>query len=160
MKKPRFNVPDTNREFDKTLTFGQRMADRVAAFGGSWAFIGIFGAILIVWIALNVTLVSQRRHAFDPYPFILLNLVLSTLAALQAPVIMMSQNRQSAKDRLDAQHDYEINVKAEIEIEELHANIAVLHSNIAALHENVDALHAEAKTLHARVLEVCDRAAG
>ena len=126
MKQPRFAVPDTNREFDKTLSFGQRMADKVAAFGGSWAFIGIFAAILFVWIVLNVILVSQRRHAFDPYPFILLNLVLSTLAALQAPVIMMSQNRQAAKDRLDASHDYEVNLKAELEI--------------MALHEKVDAL--------------------
>lgn len=151
MNPIRIKIRDTNKEFDETLSFGQRMADHVAAFGGSWAFIGLFSAILVVWIIGNVLVVRAQKHAFDPYPFILLNLVLSTLAALQAPVIMMSQNRQSAKDRLDAQHDYEINVKAETEIEELRANIAALHENTLVLHANIATLHAEVGALHAEV---------
>jgi uncharacterized membrane protein len=107
-----------NPEFEQTLTFGQRLADRVAAFGGSWRFIILFGGVLLVWIAVNSYVLLKRP--FDPYPFILLNLVLSCLAALQAPVIMMSQNRQEAKDRLRAEHDYQVNLKAEIEIRQLH----------------------------------------
>jgi len=107
-----------HKDFDAGMTFGQRVADRVARFGGSWPFIGLFGGILLVWMLLNAWLL--RSHPFDPYPFILLNLVLSTLAALQAPVIMMSQNRQSEKDRLHATQDYEINLMAEIEIRDLH----------------------------------------
>jgi uncharacterized membrane protein len=110
---------DLNAAFDQASTFGERTADRVAAFGGSWTFIGLFVGAMAVWIAINVA----AGRAFDPYPFILLNLVLSCLAALQAPVIMMSQNRQSAKDRLDAQHDYEVNMKAEMEIVALHFKI-------------------------------------
>ena len=107
-------------EPDKTkMTFGARVADRVAAFGGSWTFIIIFVAILLVWVAVNVVLNFSGR-AFDPYPFIFLNLMLSMVAALQAPIIMMSQNRQSEKDRLAAAHDYEINLKAELEILALH----------------------------------------
>ncbi len=105
------------------LTFGQRLADKVASFGGSWPFIIIFGCILISWISLNVFLVFIHKKPFDPFPFILLNLMLSMVAALQAPVIMMSQNRQSAHDRLDAEHDYEVNLKAELEIMELHEKI-------------------------------------
>jgi uncharacterized membrane protein len=90
----------------------------VAQFGGSWRFIGLFGGILVVWMVINAWVLAA--HPFDPYPFILLNLVLSTLAALQAPVIMMSQNRQAHKDRLHAQQDYEVNLMAEIEIRDLH----------------------------------------
>ena len=104
------------------LTFGERLADRVAAFGGSWTFIMLFWIVLIGWIILN-SLPTVRGHAFDPYPYILLNLVLSMLAALQAPIIMMSQNRQAAKDRLQARLDYEVNLRAELEIAELHAKI-------------------------------------
>lgn len=102
---------------DAELTFGERLADKVAAFGGSWTFLILFGVILAVWIGINATIVALR---FDPYPFILLNLVLSCIAAVQAPVIMMSQNRQEAKDRLRAQHDYRVNLKAELEVRELH----------------------------------------
>lgn len=108
-----------NQSFDEGLTFGQRLADRVAAFGGSWMFIILFGTILICWIGLN-TFVLATGTEFDPYPYILLNLMLSMLAALEAPVILMSQNRQSAKDRQDAEHDYEVNLKAELEISSLH----------------------------------------
>ena len=98
------------------MTFGERLADRVATFGGSWTFIGLFLGAMVIWIVMN----SRGAAAVDPFPYILLNLMLSCLAALQAPVIMMSQNRQAAKDRLDAQHDYEVNLKAEMEIVALH----------------------------------------
>jgi uncharacterized membrane protein len=101
------------------LSFGDRIADRVASFGGSWKFIGIAVAAICVWMLINIA----SHQPFDPYPYILLNLVLSCLAALQAPVIMMSQNRQGAHDRLDAQHDYEVNTKAELEIVALHAKL-------------------------------------
>ncbi|HMF57725.1 MAG TPA: DUF1003 domain-containing protein [Pyrinomonadaceae bacterium] len=114
---------DTNLEFEKKLTFGQRLADKVAMFGGSWTFIIIFGAILLAWILLNAFLLARRGNTFDPYPYILLNLFLSMLAAVQAPVILMSQNRQGVKDRLDAAHDYEVNLKAELEILSLHEKI-------------------------------------
>ena len=109
------------KEFREKLTFGQRVADKVASFGGSWPFIGIFALFLILWIGINVAmLISFQKKPFDPYPFILLNLFLSMLAAIQAPVIMMSQNRHSAQDRLAAEHDYEVNLKAELEIMALH----------------------------------------
>ena len=111
---------DTNQEFEKKLTVGQRLADKVAAFGGSWTFIIIFAAILFSWVVLNTIILAQRNVSFDPYPYILLNLFLSMLAAVQAPVILMSQNRQGVKDRLDAAHDYEVNLKAELEILSLH----------------------------------------
>jgi uncharacterized membrane protein len=101
------------------VTFGDRIADRVASFGGSWRFIGLAALVIAAWLIVNV--VSTR--SFDKYPFILLNLILSCLAALQAPIIMMSQNRQAAHDRLDAQHDYEINMKAEMEIVALHTKL-------------------------------------
>ena len=113
---------DANHAFDRDRGFGNRLADRVASFGGSWTFIIIFLVILLAWVALNgVILVGGL--AFDPYPFIFLNLILSMLAALQAPIIMMSQNRQAARDRLAAGLDYEINLKAEIEIMELHEKL-------------------------------------
>jgi uncharacterized membrane protein len=108
-----------NREFDEKMTFGQRLADRVA----SWTFILIFCLILLVWIGLNSFILLHRGGGFDPYPYILLNLMLSMIAALQAPVIMMSQNRQTVKDRLDAAHDYEVNLKAELEIMSLHEKL-------------------------------------
>lgn len=114
---------NTNQEFEDRLTFGQRLADRVATFGGSWTFIILFGAVLAVWVIANSVVLAARAAAFDPYPYILLNLFLSMLAALQAPVIMMSQNRQAAKDRTDAAHDYEVNLKAELEILALHQKI-------------------------------------
>ena len=100
---------------DDENTFWTRLADRVAAVGGSWGFIGGFGLVLFLWMALNLAL-GPLHLAFDPYPFIFLNLLLSTLAAIQAPVIMMSQNRQAKKDRLTAEHDYAVNLRAELEI--------------------------------------------
>lgn len=108
---------DVMREFDEQLTFGERLADRVAAFGGSWTFIFIFLGMMAIWMMVNTIVLA--RQAFDPYPYILLNLALSCLAALQAPVIMMSQNRMAEKDRMQAKHDYEVNVKAELEILQL-----------------------------------------
>ena len=123
LKEHELLAKNINLEFDRELTFGQRLADKVAEFGGSWSFIVSFGVILVVWIAINSIALIWR---FDPYPFILLNLVLSCIAALQAPVIMMSQNRQEAKDRLRAEHDYQINLKAELEIRHLNAKIDLL----------------------------------
>ena len=118
---------NVDAEFDKDLTFGDKMADRLATFGGSWKFLIIFGALLLVWIALNSIMLLKKP--FDPYPFILLNLILSCLAAVQAPVIMMSQNRQESKDRLRSQHDYRVNLKAELEIRQLHDKIDHLLSH-------------------------------
>lgn len=106
-----------NEHFSSQRTFGEQLADKIASFGGSWQFIILFGMVLLLWIGINIWLLS---HPFDPFPFILLNLVLSCLAAIQAPVIMMSQNRQEAKDRLRAEEDYRINLKAELEIRQLH----------------------------------------
>jgi len=118
-----------------------RLADQVAAVGGSWAFIGSFSAVLLAWVALNVGL-KMVNLAFDPYPFIFLNLLLSTVAALQAPVIMMSQNRQAAKDRQNAEHDYVVNLRAELEIMHLHAKLDALRDrDIAAISlHNAEAL--------------------
>jgi uncharacterized membrane protein len=107
---------NTNKQFDSELTFGQRLADKIAAFGGSWPFIILFLSALVGWIVLNSLILARWGKSFDPYPYILLNLFLSMLASLQAPVIMMSQNRQGIKDRIDAAHDYEVNLKAEVEI--------------------------------------------
>ncbi len=108
---------DVVSEAEELLTFGQRIADRVAAFGGSWPFIGVFAFIMVFWMGINIF--QGEKQAWDPYPFILLNLALSTIAAIQAPIIMMSQNRQAMKDKLLAENDYKVNLKAEIEIEAL-----------------------------------------
>ncbi|MCX6647295.1 MAG: DUF1003 domain-containing protein [bacterium] len=118
---------NVNDEFDRSITFGEKMADRIADFGGSWKFIGIFGAIIFIWMILNTVLIFLIPvKAFDPYPFIFLNLILSCLAALQAPVIMMSQNRQETKDRFQAEHDYRTNLIAELEIKSLHDKVDYL----------------------------------
>ena len=114
-------------EDEQKITFGQKLADKVAEFGGSWGFIIFFMSFLVAWILLNVFWLSN--HGFDPYPFILLNLILSCIAAIQAPVIMMSQNRQEAKDRLRSQNDYQINLKAELEIRHLHDKLDHLLSH-------------------------------
>ncbi len=112
------------RELDRTRGLGDRVADRVAAIGGSWPFIIGFLVVLFAWMGFNTFVLA--REAFDPYPYILLNLVLSCLAAIQAPIIMMSQNRQAAADRLGAQHDYEVNVKSELEIMQVHEKLNAL----------------------------------
>ena len=121
LKEQEILSENINIEFDQKLTFGQRMADKLADYAGSWHFIGIFMGILLVWVAVNAITLIWRP--FDPYPFILLNLCLSCVAALQAPVIMMSQNRQESKDRMRAEHDYIVNLKAELEIRNLHDKI-------------------------------------
>lgn len=107
-------------------TFGERAADAVARFGGSWTFIGLFAVTLVVWISINSTAILHRASVFDPYPYILLNLFLSMLAAIQAPIILMSQNRLSESDRRSAAHDYEVNLKAELEIMLLHEKMDLL----------------------------------
>ena len=114
-----------HREMDEGLTFGQRLADRVASFGGSWPFIGLFFLFILAWIGTNTLLVVRP---YDPYPYILLNLLLSCLAAVQAPIILMSQNRQSDRDRRHAEHDYEVNLKAEIEIMQIHEKLELLRT--------------------------------
>ncbi|EGB14816.1 protein of unknown function DUF1003 [Pseudodesulfovibrio mercurii] len=114
-------------EMDRTRTRGERLADLIADFGGSWKFIILFGAFIFVWILVNTLLLIFKP--FDPYPFILLNLMLSLLAAIQAPIIMMSQNRQEDKDRARAENDYKVNLKAELEIRHLHEKLDHLISN-------------------------------
>ena len=111
---------DTNTEHEGTMTFGDRLADQVASFGGSWKFLILFAVFIAAWVLLNSVMLIG---GFDPYPYILLNLFMSMLASIQAPVIMMSQNRQAVKDRLAATHDYEVNLKAEIEIMALHEKL-------------------------------------
>jgi uncharacterized membrane protein len=112
---------DISKQFERKLTFGERLSDQIASFGGSWRFIILFGVVLVLWIILNAALLLNR--GFDPYPFILLNLILSCLAAMQAPIIMMSQNRAELRDRLRSENDYKINLKAELEIRHLHEKI-------------------------------------
>ena len=124
---------------------GERLADRVARLGGSWSFILVFLTILVGWIVLNTEILGPRS-AFDPYPYIFLNLLLSMIAALQAPVIMMSQNRQSEKDRRRAAYDYQINLKAELEIRELHAKLDQLRerewsSHVAMQQQQIEMLN-------------------
>ncbi len=122
-------VKDVNNAFDEQSTFGQKVADKVASFGGSWTFIIIFVSIMATWMSVNTFWVFSEE-GFDPYPFILLNLVLSTLAALQAPIIMMSQNRQAAKDRLAMDKNYEVSLKTEIEIMLLHQKLDELSATL------------------------------
>ena len=111
------------QDYSEQLTFGQKMADKVASFGGSWIFISIFACVMVIWIFLNSFILIKLNGSFDPYPYILLNLVLSMLAAIQAPIILMSQNRQAYKDRLNTEHDYEVDLKAELEIIGLHEKL-------------------------------------
>lgn len=127
---------NVNEEEEDRLTFGERIADRVASFGGSWTFIILFFFILVSWMGVNAWLLAA--HPFDPYPFILLNLVLSTLAALQAPVIMMSQNRQATKDRLKADLDYQVNLKAELEVAQLHGKIDRIYEAMQAAFAKIE----------------------
>ncbi|MEI9416088.1 DUF1003 domain-containing protein [Mesorhizobium sp. B2-5-4] len=141
---------DTNKAVAFHQTFGDRLADTIARIGGSWSFILTFVAFLIVWTSGNVWLLS--RDAFDPYPFIFLNLVLSMVAALQAPVIMMAQNRQTERDRIDAAHDYEVNLKAEIEIMALHEKLDELrHSEIIGMRDEIVRLAEMVKRIDERL---------
>jgi len=122
IKENELVIKDINAEFDSKLSFGDHIADKVAEFGGSWRFIISFLAILFIWLLIN-SLTFILKKPFDPFPFILLNLVLSCVAAIQAPVIMMSQNRQETKDRLRAEQDFKTNLKAELEVRNLNAKI-------------------------------------
>ncbi|HEX9014476.1 MAG TPA: DUF1003 domain-containing protein [Chloroflexota bacterium] len=115
---------NVNQLHDQQLSFGERVADGLADVAGSWNFIITFLVLILIWVGVNSFLLIERP--WDPYPFILLNLVLSLLAGLQAPVIMMSQNRQESKDRIRSEHDYEVNLKAELEIEQLHTKLDLL----------------------------------
>jgi uncharacterized membrane protein len=127
LKEQELLSQNINVEYDRQRSIGEIMADRLASFGGSWFFIGIFCAVLAAWIVLNSAVMIMKP--FDPYPYIFLNLILSCLAAIQAPVILMSQNRQEARDRIQAEHDYRINLKAELEIRHLHEKIDHLLMN-------------------------------
>jgi len=127
LKEQELLSQNINVEYDRQRSYGEIMADRLADFGGSWLFIGIFCVILLLWIVMNSVVMLMKP--FDPYPFIFLNLILSCLAAMQAPVILMSQNRQEARDRMQAEHDYRINLKAELEIRHLHEKIDHLLMN-------------------------------
>ncbi len=135
---------DVNAHFKAQSTVGERLSDRIAEIGGSWSFILSFLGFLVLWVIVNTLLLT--RQSFDPYPFIFLNLILSMLAAIQAPIIMMSQNRAAARDRLDASHNYEVNLKAEIEI--------------LALHDKFDAIRdAELKQIAETLVRITDRLA-
>ena len=136
---------DLNAEATAQASFGERLSDRVASVGGSWAFIIGFSLVLLGWMLLNSGVLDHFGLAFDPYPYIFLNLMLSTLAAIQAPIIMMSQNRQAAKDRLAAQLDYETNLRAELELLRLHHKVDQLlasraEQDMQELHRKVDRL--------------------
>ena len=125
----------TNPNKEKNYTFGQKAADGIAKFAGSWAFIFTFVGVLIAWMVINIILAT---NAFDPYPFILLNLVLSCVAAIQAPLIMMSQNRQEEKDRRRAENDYKVNLKTEIMIEDLYDKINIIIAKQTALEKRLN----------------------
>lgn len=140
-----------NRKFEKDMTIGERLADKMAHFGGSWTFILSFAVMLIVWMAINTFAIA---NSFDPYPFILLNLVLSCLAAIQAPVIMMSQNRQAAKDRLVSDYEYSVNLKAELEIRQLHSKLDQFTKNQWERHLELQQMQLE---LSEELLEVLRR---
>jgi len=127
---------NVNEIFHEQLSFGQRLADKISAFGGSWTFIIIFLSILFTWMAVNSFFLVSPKEPFDPYPYILLNLMLSTIAALQAPVIMMSQNRQTQKDRLDITENYKVSLKTDLEITRLHQKIDELTLIISANSRN------------------------
>lgn len=133
-------VENVNEIFHEQLTFGQRLADKISAFGGSWTFIIIFLSILVSWMAINTFYLVSPKEPFDPYPYILLNLVLSTIAALQAPVIMMSQNRQTAKDRLDITENYKVSLKTDLEIMRLHQKIDELTKMLSTAQKTDDKL--------------------
>jgi uncharacterized membrane protein len=127
LKKHEMLSQNINKQFEKELTFGEKIADKVAEFGGSWRFIISFGTFLVVWIIINTLILLSRP--FDPFPFIFLNLILSCLAAIQAPVIMMSQNRQESKDRLRSEQEYKVNLKSELMIRHLNRKVDQLLSN-------------------------------
>jgi uncharacterized membrane protein len=139
--------------YEAPPTVGERLADEVAAFGGSWTFILCFTSVLVFWVLLNSEVLAHWHPQFDPYPYILLNLFLSMLAAIQAPIIMMSQNRQAAKDRAQAAHDYEVNMRAEAGIAALRDRLdalqpAELAETLARIEERLNLLHEDDRALH------------
>jgi uncharacterized membrane protein len=143
---------DVSTSYTRELSTGDRLADAIARVGGSWGFILGFLAFLALWVGVNTVVLMTR--AFDPYPFIFLNLILSMLAAIQAPIIMMSQNRHAERDRIDATHDYEVNLKAEIEIMALHEKFdEIRHKDILALRDEMRELKAMLERLNARPAE-------
>lgn len=147
--RPYIVTDDVYEEIDEQATFGQRLSDRLASLAGSWTFIISFGTLMVIWIIINATM---GAGAFDPFPFILLNLTLSTLAALQAPVILMAQNRQSEKDRAVAENDYQVNLKNEVELADLHRKIDTLTDALSMQTRLVNALvEARRKELNATV---------
>jgi uncharacterized membrane protein len=130
----RISIPrDPNEELRGRRTLGERAADLIAAFGGSWTFILLFAAWLVFWVVLNTEILGPRKEAFDPYPYIFLNLILSMLAAVQAPIIMMSQNRQAARDRLEAEVDHEVNVRAELAIRQMDERLHAIEQRLLDL---------------------------
>ncbi len=138
------------------LTVGQKISDKVAIFGGSWRFIILFGILLTLWIIFNV--VATGYYKFDPYPFILMNLILSTIAALQAPIIMMSQNRQEEKDRMRSENDYLINLKAEMQIRSLHQKMdLLLEEQIKTLFETQEKQFALLKEIDTKLDALTDK---
>lgn len=147
--RPYIVTDDVYEDIDEKASLGERLADKLAVFAGSWKFIILFALIMAVWITINW---EMGTSAFDPFPFILLNLTLSTLAALQAPVILMTQNRQAAKDRAVAQNDFQVNLKNEVEIADLHRKIDTLTDALAMQTRLVNALvEARRKELNATV---------
>lgn len=128
-------IRDVNQEYVDQRTLGERAADGIANVAGSWSFIIFFTATLLVWAFLNTEILGPKHEAFDPYPYVFLNLVLSMLAAVQAPIIMMSQNRQSSRDRLDAEIDHEVNVRAELAIHNVHEDIQALEKKLDQLNK-------------------------
>lgn len=157
----RHTARDISRDAEESATFGERIADRVATFGGSWPFIFLFSAILIFWVVLNSYILVHIGDPFDPYPYILLNLFLSMLAAVQAPVIMMSQNRQAVKDRADQRHDYEVNLKTEMELMQLHEKIDVtVHESLMRVIEAQERQIAMLTSVVMRLEALADHSAG
>ncbi|HKV36447.1 MAG TPA: DUF1003 domain-containing protein, partial [Pyrinomonadaceae bacterium] len=136
-------VRNINVEMEATATVGQRVADKVASFGGSWTFIVIYVAFLLSWMAFNSFVLIHYRSDFDPYPYILLNLMLSMTAALQAPIIMMSQNRAAEKDRLAAEQDFKVNLKSELLLEELMRRTKAREAQMQEIVEGINRLHRE-----------------
>ena len=147
--RPHIVTDDVYEQIDEESSLGDKLADKIATFAGSWKFISMFLLLMVVWMVANLVL---RGSAFDPYPFILLNLALSTLAALQAPVILMSQNRQATNDRAQAENDYQINLKNEVEIADLHRKLDSLTDALTIQTRLVNALvEARRKELNATV---------
>lgn len=147
--RPRLVTDDVYEEIEEHASFGDRMADKLATVAGSWRFIITFSLLMVVWIGFNG---FMGEKAFDPFPFILLNLTLSTVAALQAPVILMSQNRQGEKDRAVAQNDYQVNLKSEVEIADLHRKVDTLTEALVIQNKMMNALiEARRKELSATV---------